>query len=141
MDLYRLSAFVHIVFAILLAGLALFWLVMHVALDRRSDATDAPRLLGVAHRARWPHVVIPYASRLPLPWVAWLVFLVLGGTGLMALASRGWPLGPLWLTKLALIAAIAFIQLATTHRPRAALIRIYFVLVLATIAVSGWAIR
>jgi hypothetical protein len=140
MDLYRLNVFVHIVFAVLLAGLALFWLVMHVALGRRSDAADATRLLGVAHRARWPHVVIPYAWRLPLPWVTWLVFLVLGGTGLLALATRGWPQGPLWATKLALVVVIAFIQLAATRRPPP-LIRIYFALVLATIAVSGWAIR
>jgi hypothetical protein len=142
MDLYRLTVFVHIVFAILLVGLALFWLIMRTALGHRSDAGDSTRLLDVAHGARWPHVVIPYAWRLPLPWVAWAVFLVLCGTGIAGLVIRGTtPQGPLWMTKLALVAAIALILLVTTRRLRPALIGAYFALTLATIAVSGWIIR
>ncbi len=111
MDLYRLNVFAHIVFAILLVGLALFWLVMHVALGRLADAQDATRLLDVGTWCALAARVVPYAWRLPLPWLTWVVFLVLCGTGILGLAIRGSPpQGPLWLTKLALVGVIALIQ-------------------------------
>jgi len=141
MDLYRLIVFGHILFGILLVGLALFWVIMHIALGRQTNTGDAARLLDVAHRARWPHVVIPYALRLPLPWVTWIVFLMLCGSGLISAAIRGYPQGRLWFTKLALVAAIAALQVLMTRRPRPKLIHAFFVLVLLTIPVSGWVIR
>jgi hypothetical protein len=141
MDLYRLNVLIHIVFAILLMGLALFWFIMHTALGRRFAAAESTRLLGIAHGARWPHVVIPYAMRLPLPWVTWAVFLVLCVTGILSLAIRGTPAGALWVTKLALVVAIGIIQILMTRRLRPALIRIYFALVLATIPVAGLVLR
>ena len=141
MDLYRLSVFAHIFFSILLVGLALFWVIMQTALGRRFAAPEAARLLQVAQSARWPHVAIPYAWRLPLPWVTWAVIIGLWGSGLLSAAINGRSGWPEWWAKWALVAAIMVLQLLMTRRPRPALFRAYFALVLATIAVSGWVTR
>lgn len=141
MDLYRFSVLAHIFLSILLIGMALFWIIMHMALGRRFDVAEMTRLLNIAQGARWPHVVIPQAWRLPLPWLAWVVFLALCGSGVLMLVIGRVPQGPLWWTKLALVIAIACLQAQMTHRARPELYRAYFVLALATIPVAGWAIR
>lgn len=141
MDGYRLSVFLHIVFSILLVGLALFWIIMQMALGRRGDAATAQRLLDIAQAARWPHVAVPQAWRLPLPWLTWGVILALCGTGVLAAALGRVPEGPLWWAKLALVAAIIVVQATMTGRARPALYRPWFALVLAAIPVSGWVLR
>ena len=141
MDLMRASAFLHIVFSILLTGLALYWVIMTSALAKGRDAAEAARLLAVAHRARWPHVVVPQALRIPLPWMTWLVIAALAATGIGSIALRGAPDNGLWWIKLALVAAVIVIQIPLTLRPYPALGRIHFALVLATILVSGWTLR
>ena len=141
MDLYRFSVFAHIFFSILLVGMALFWIIMHTALGRRFDAAESTRLLNVAQSARWPHVAVPYALRLPLPWLTWAVILALCASGLLNLALGRVPQGPLWWTKLALVVAILTLQGLMTRRARPALYRAWFVLVLAAVLVAGWVIR
>jgi hypothetical protein len=141
MDLIRASAFLHIVFSILLTGLALYWVIMSSALAKGRDAAEAARLLAVAHHARWPHVVVPQALRIPLPWMTWLVIAALAATGIGSIALRGAPGNGLWWIKLALVAAVIVIQVPLTLRPYPALCRIHFALVLATVLVSGWTLR
>ena len=141
MDLIRAGAFVHIVFSIVLTGLALYWLIMESALRRRHPAAEAGRLLGVAMRARWPHVVVPQGLRIPLPWMSWLAIAVLAATGAAAVALRGAPVESLWWIKLALFVALIVVQVPLTRTPTAMLVRANFALVVATILVSAWAIR
>lgn len=141
MDPIRASAFLHIVFSILLTGLALYWLIMSSALAKGREATEAARLLDAAHRARWPHVVVPQSLRIPLPWMAWLVIAALAATGIGSISLRGAPANSLWWIKLALVAAVIAIQIPLTLRPQPFLSRIHFALVLATILVSGWTLR
>src|SRR5215510_6211719 len=102
MDGYRLSAFLHIVTAVLLVGLALFWAIMLWSLRQRFPAPETQRLLEVLKTARWPHVAVPYALRVRLPWMPWLVLAVLLVTGLICLQTRTVAHGALWWTKLAL---------------------------------------
>ena len=141
MDLYRFSVFTHIFFSILLVGMALFWIIMHTALGRRFDAAETIRLLNVTQGARWPHVAIPHAWRLPLPWLNWAVFIALCGSGVLNLVVGGMPQGPWWWTKLALVFAIAFLLLLMTRRARPTFYRAYFVIALVTVVVAGWVIR
>ena len=141
MDLIRTSVFLHIVFSILLTGLALYWVIMSSALARGREATEAARLLDAAHRARWPHVVVPPSLRIPLPWMTWLVIAALAATGIGSIVLRGAPANGLWWIKLALVAAVIAIQIPLTLRPHPFLCRIQFALVLATILVSAWTLR
>lgn len=141
MDAYRLSVYAHIFFSVILTGLALFWTIMLIALSRRFGAEEALQRLMTVNRARWPHVAIPYAWRLPLPWVTWITIAVLVATGVFSLLYRGMGTDALWWTKMALLAAIVLVQTLLTRRPSATLIRANLALVLATIVISGWAIR
>ncbi len=141
MDFARAIAFAHILFSILLVGQALFWMIMASVLNTRYGALEADRLLQVANRARWPHVVVPLSLRIPLPWIAWLTLAAIAGTGAVGLVLRGFSGDWLWWTKLGLFAAIAIVQVPLSRHPGPALIRINFVLVIAAIVVSGWALR
>lgn len=141
MDAYRWSTFLHLVFAIVLTGQALFWFIMLVALRQRLDAAETDRYLGIVNHARWPHVAVPYELRIPLSLMSWLVLVVLAATGSVILALSGAPQNALWWTKLGLFAAILIAQALLSRRPAASVIRLNFGLVLAIILVSAWAIR
>lgn len=141
MDAYRWSNFVHLVFAIVLTGQALFWFIMLVALRQRFDAAETERYLGIVNRARWPHVAVPYELRIPLSLMSWLVLVVLAATGSVILALDGVPQNALWWTKLCLFAAILVVQALLSRRPAAVAIRLNIALVLAIVLVSAWAIR
>jgi hypothetical protein len=142
MDAYRAFVYVHLICGVVLTGLALYWFIMRTALRQRFSAGETQDLLQIANRARWPHVAIPYALRLPLPWVAWAILGLLVASGLSILHLRGAaPVGALWWLKMALVAAVVGIQLLTTPRPRPKLIGLNLALVLAAVLVSGWMIR
>ena len=142
MDAYRALVYAHLFCSILLAGQALFWFIMLVALRQRFEQPQALTMLQTVNHARWPHVVVPYALRLPLPWITWATVGALAATGAAIVHLRGGaPEAALWWPKMALAAALAVIQIIVTRQPQPALIRINFVLVLATIVVSGWMIR
>ena len=141
MDVYRLSVFAHIFFSVLFTGLALYWIIMFTSLSRRFDAAETARLLGIAHRSRWPHVVVPLAWRVPLPWVTTATMVVLWLTGIVNSKLRGMPEGPLWWTKLGLFLVLIALQVALTRRVSPAAVRINFALTVTMILVSGWVIR
>ena len=103
MDLYRLLSFAHLLFAVVLVGLALFWFIMLVALRQRFDTAETKRLLQVVNGARWPHVVVPYSLRLALPWVTWAVLAVLVASGVAILSFRGISMGAWWWAKMNLL--------------------------------------
>jgi hypothetical protein len=141
MDVYRLSVFAHIFFSVVFTGLALYWIIMFTSLSRRFDAAETTRLLCIAHRSRWPHVLVPLAWRLPLPWVTTATMVVLWLTGIVNSKLRGMPEGPLWWTKLGLFLVLIALQVALTRRVSPAAVRINFALTVTMILVSGWVIR
>ena len=65
-----------LVASVVATGLALFWAIMAKALSEAHPAEEARRLLGIAAGARWPHVVVPWKLRLPLPIVGAAVTLL-----------------------------------------------------------------
>jgi hypothetical protein len=141
MDGYRLSALLHLFSAVLLVGLALFWAIMLWSLKQRVSHDESQRLLGVLNTARWPHVAVPYALRLRLPWMPLLVILVLLVTGLVCLQTRPVAAGALWWSKVALATGLVVTSLASMVRPTPGVIRANFVLVLLAIIVSAWLLR
>ncbi len=141
MDLYRLLSFAHLLFAVVLVGLALFWFIMLVALRQRFDTAETKRLLQVVNGARWPHVVVPYSLRLALPWVTWAVLAVLVASGVAILSFRGISMGAWWWAKMTLLALILLFQLVVTRRPSEPLIRLNLLLVLGAIVASGLVLR
>lgn len=142
MDSYRLTVYAHLILSIVLVGLALFWFVMRVALRRSFPADKSLELLQVVNRARWPHVAVPYALRLPLPFMSWAVIALLIATGLALVHQRGAaPEGLVSGLKLAGVTVIVIMQVLVTRRPRPALIGFNLIVVLLTILFSGWMIR
>ena len=141
MDLYRISVVAHLLLGILLVGLALFWFIMTTVLQRRFGVPESGRLLQVVNEARWPHVVVPFRWRLPLPWIAWLTLLGLWGTGVANSKLHELPEGILWWIKIALFVAILTTQVALMQRPDPAKVRLNLALVIAMVLVSGWVIR
>ena len=141
MDAYRLSAFAHLFFAIVLVGQALFWFIMSVALRQRFNTAETERYLNIVNGARWPHVIVPYNLRIPLFLMSWLVIGLLVATGFLLLYFRDAPQNLLWWTKMGLLTATVVVQGVLSQKPTAFVIRLNIVLVLAIIAVAGWAIR
>src|SRR5262245_22497031 len=144
MSLYRLNAFIHLFSTVLLTGLALFWVIMAAALKQRFHAERTAELLGILNRARWPHVVVPYSLRLPLPLVSWGLLAVLALTGVLGFNWRN-PDGVAqiatlqWL-KLAGVAMLLIVQALLTRRPSPVAIHANFVLVLGVALISVWMI-
>lgn len=139
--LYRLSVFAHVFFSVLLVGLALFWIIMSTVLRHRFGAEETDRLLQLVNESRWPHVVVPFRWRLPLPWISWLTLLGLWGTGVLNAKLRDMPEGILWWTKIGLFVAILTTQVSLMRRLGPTKIRLNFALLIAMVIVSGWVIR
>lgn len=141
MDPYRLAVLGHIVLAIVLTGLALFWAIMLVSLRRHHEPVEVERLLHTVNGARWPHVAVPWSLRLPLPWMSWATLLALALSGAAALAFREMPASRMWWAKMALCGAIVGVQALSTRAPSALMIRLNFALVVAAVLAAGWSIR
>jgi hypothetical protein len=141
MDAYRATVWLHIVLGIVLAGQALFWLVMLAALRQRFGAEGAGPWLLEARSARWPHVAVPQPLRLPLPYVAWATLAAICLTGVLLISFRNVPGGLFWSLKLWLLAGIGVMQLLLTWRLLPLAIVGNFVLTLAIMIVSGWMLR
>lgn len=141
MDPYRLSVALHLVFSILLVGLALFWVIMRIALARGRAPAESLRLLGIAQGARWPHVVVPHSLRIPIPWLTWLVVAGLWASGFLGASLGSHAVSGVWWPKWLLVGIVTALQLAMTLRVRPALFAPQLALLLATIAVSGWLTR
>jgi hypothetical protein len=134
-----IAAYLHLVFTMFLVGYVLYWAVMIASLRGDFAPGETERLLGIANRSRWPHVVVPWRLRLPLPFMAWGFLGVLALTGLALMASRGF--SAILALKLALIAAFALIQVGLTRHPARALILVNFVLALVIVVLSGLLVR
>jgi hypothetical protein len=140
-DTYRLTVYAHLVLAVVLMGMALFWLIMRLALREKFGADGAGRWLELAREARWPHVGLPYRLRLPLPWVSWALLFGLVLTGLLLVRVHGAPGGMFWNAKAALTLALAIALGLLGRRVAPGAVQAVFWLTLATIVVSGWVLR
>jgi hypothetical protein len=149
MTAYLIGSWLHLVTAILLVGNALFWVVMTTGVCRSGDPAESARLLGVVNSARWPHVIVPRALRLPFPALAWTFLIVLGVTGVLLLRSDGGTLGAavregaaedrfggLMRVKLALLGLLVLGQVQVTLQPRRWLAFVNGGVVLAIVAAS-----
>lgn len=118
---WQLAAFFHILMAILVVGYCLFWAIMARALGRDRDAAEVERHLRTVARARWPHVVVPYRWRLPLPMVGWLLLLGAAASGTLAGLVGGLePRGLIFWLKLAAVILLFAVHAALAQRPRPA---------------------
>jgi hypothetical protein len=133
------AAYLHLVFTMFLVGYVLYWAIMVVSLRRDLAPAETTRLLEIANRSRWPHVVVPWRLRLPLPFMAWGFLAILLITGLALMASHG--VGTILALKLPLVALFALIQVRLTRRPARALIFVNFVLALVIVVLSGLLFR
>lgn len=140
-DTYRLVVYAHLVLAVVLMGMGLFWLIMLLSLREKFGNEGAGQWLEHARGARWPHVVVPRSMRLPLPWISWLLLLGLVATGVVLGALQGMPSGPLWHAKAALVLALVVAQGLLGRRVGPVSVHAVFWLTLATIIVSGWVVR
>ena len=133
------TAYLHLVMTVFLVGYALYWAVMAMALRRTCARAESLRLLAVANAARWPHGVVPWTLRLPLPFVGWAFLGVLVASGAVLASGSGWP--ALLLVKLALVAAFVLVQVIVTRRPAPELIFANFALVLGIVVLSALLVR
>jgi hypothetical protein len=130
-----LAAYLHLVFTVFLVGYTLYWAVMVISLRRDLPMPETARLLEVANRGRWPHVVVPWRLRLPLPFMAWGFLAVLAVTGLALMAGHGF--SAILALKATLVAVFVLVQVGLTRRPVPALIFVNFVLALLILVLSG----
>ena len=77
------TGYIGLLAAVLLTGHALFWAMMALSLGRDRDPAEVRSMLGIVGRSRWPHVVVPWAWRLPFASLGF-VFLLL-----VAIATLG----------------------------------------------------
>lgn len=84
-----LLLWLHLVGGIVVTGLALFWAILARSVGQVHDPVETNRLLEVAAGARWPHVVVPWKLRLPLPHLAAMALVVVALIGFLLPASYG----------------------------------------------------
>jgi hypothetical protein len=128
-------AYIHVVAGVLLAGYALFWAMLALSLARDSDAPRMEGLLRLALAARWPHVVVPLALRLPLPLVGWTFLVATALTGVLLLA--GVSFSGMLLGKLLLFAILLGSQLLLTLRPTSTRAYVNLAVVVLIVAASA----
>ncbi len=142
MDAYRALVFLHLLAAVALVGLGLFWFIMLAALRRHHAPAEAEQLLGVAAAARWPHVAVPYKLRLPLPWLNAAVFAIVAATGALAIVMRGAaPANTAWMIKLVLTAVLLIGLGLLARRPTPGVIRLNMAVLLALVVASALSLR
>jgi hypothetical protein len=130
-----LAAYLHLVFTMFLIGYVLYWAIMVISLRRDCGPSETARLLEIANRSRWPHLLVAWRLRLPLPLMGWAFLAVLAITGLVLMAGYG--LGTLVALKIVLVAIFALVQAGLMRRPAPALIMVNFALALGIVVVSG----
>lgn len=141
MDFYRASVLVHLLAAVGLVGMALFWFVMVTALKQRFDRNETDRLLLIANNARWPHVIVPYRLRAPLPLMTWAILGVLLLTGAIVGVAHGFPANAFWWSKIGLLAGVVAVQIPLVRRPVPSLVRLNLIVVLLIVVLSGLTVR
>lgn len=140
-DSYRVLVYAHLVLAIVLMGMGLFWLIMLLALREKFGMDEVGRWLERARQARWPHVVVPYKLRLPLPLVSWALLIGLVGTGFLIGRVHGLPSGAMWYAKLLLVLALVVAQSVLGRRSTPGAVHAVFWITLATLVVSALVFR
>lgn len=88
MYLHLFGVWLHIVVGIVLAGYALFWLVMAYALQRGGGELQTAPTLSMIGRAGWPPFIAPPAVRIPLLGLGWLLLAFMIVSGVMLLHGR-----------------------------------------------------
>jgi hypothetical protein len=73
----------HLLLAVLVTGLTLFWAVMGRALSRDGPSGETEQMLAIASAARWPHVIVPWELRIPLWLMGILVLSLAALTGIL----------------------------------------------------------
>ena len=82
-------SYVHLVLAVVLIGYALFWLVMAFAMRREGVDMDSGEMLSLVGRSRWPPFVVPYALRIPMLALGWILVLLMVASGVLLVRARG----------------------------------------------------
>jgi hypothetical protein len=129
------TAYVHLVAGVLLTGQALFWAMLALSLVRASEPAQVEQLLGVARGARWPHVGVPLALRLPLPLVGWTFLVATALTGVLLLPATSF--SGMLLGKLLLFVLLLGTQLLVSLRPTPARAYANLAVVLLIVAASA----
>lgn len=133
------AAYLHLVFTVFLVGYTLYWAVMVVSLRRDLAPAETERLLEIANRSRWPHVLVPWRLRLPLPFMGWSFLAIVLITGLALMAGYGFD--AMLAFKVLLVVIFALIQVGLTRRPARWLIFANFALALLVVVLSGLLVR
>ncbi len=134
---YPLAAFVHLLSAVLVTGYALFWAIMTLSLARSPRAGESASLLALVAAARWPHVAVPHAWRLPFTVLGWLLLAGAIGSGLLAGAVGGpRELGLVFWLKLASVIVLLGLHHRLVRRPRGPVAWAGLILVLAILVLS-----
>jgi hypothetical protein len=128
-------AYIHLVAGVLLTGYALFWAMLALSLARSSASTEVDPLLAVTAGARWPHVGLPWALRLPLPLLGWGFLMVTAVPGVLLLTGASF--SGMLLGKLLLFVILLVSQLMLTLRPTAARAYANLALVVLIVAASA----
>ncbi len=98
---------------------------MDVSLRRRFEVAQANGWLRVVRSARWPHVAVPYALRLPLPLLTFAILGIMIATGILASHLGGRVTeGSAWSVKYALAGGLLFTQAWLAWQPARGIIRI-----------------
>ena len=137
MTALSLALWLHLVLAVVVTGLALFWALMGLSLSRVHPAAEAERLLAVAATARWPHVAVPWKWRLPLPLASAAALVVASGIGVGLPAT----LDALLIVKLVLCAGLLVVFLRLARQPSASLGYAALALALVVVALSTFLAR
>lgn len=145
MGWYQIDALLHLVASLLVTGYTLFWAIMALALRRSASPREAQRLLGVVAQSRWPHVIVPWRLRLPLPLVGWLLIALAALTGALAgllghsvaVGGLGGAMTPLLSLKILLFVGLVGGHALAMRRPQATLLYTNLLLAVAIVAISA----
>ncbi|MFZ9967640.1 MAG: hypothetical protein ACO3IN_11675 [Steroidobacteraceae bacterium] len=138
MFIYQILAWAHIVLAILIAGMALYWVIMDHALRARHGPLEAERLMAAARGLRWPPIAIPDALRPTLPLLGLLLGIAQVTIGLLLVSLGGVPSGFSWWLKVGLVAGLLVHQVLLLSRSKTSLYRAQFAIALLVVALSAW---
>ncbi len=128
------TAYAHLVGAVLLVGYALFWVIMAAGFRGEPDRAQGQRLRAVAARSRWPY--LPRPLQPSLTGVGWLLQAAMAGTGLLLLAARG--ISGVMMVKLVLVALVMGAQAALVEQPSPARLYVHGAAIVAVVVASAF---
>lgn len=122
-----------------MVGFALYWVIMIVSLHRVRPGIEVSNLLTIVANSRWPHVVVPYKFRIPLPILGLVLLLFMLVTGGLLMLSFG-ATALLW-GKIACFLCVLALAHVMMRRPAQWAMALQFGLVLLIIVLSALLIR